>query len=287
MSTRKAVIMMSLSSVMWSIAGVIFKYIECNPFVIAGIRSFIASMTVLVYMIVTKQRFMVTKRTLLNAVFLAAVFFCFVGSNKLTSAANAIVLQYTAPVFVLLYQLIFKRMKPHIHDIICVVLTFFGIALFFGDSIGEGRLIGDIVAIASGFFFGGMMIAIGESDPCESINGVFQGQLLTALIGIPFVFFTENTFTPTTVGLFLVLGIIQLGIPYTVVAIAGPHCPPLASSLVTVFEPLLNPVWVALIYHEVPGVWALVGGVIVIANVLTWCIMRDKREERQKVKQQA
>ncbi|MBQ7822006.1 MAG: DMT family transporter [Clostridia bacterium] len=282
MSTRKATLIMALVSVMWSIAGVLIKYIDCNPIVIAGIRSFVAAMTVLVYMLISKTKFVINKQTLLNAVVCAMTFFSFVGANKLTSSANAIVIQYSAPVFVLLYQVIFKRQRPRINDVICVIITILGVAMFFKDSMGEGRVIGDLVAIIAALGFAGIFIVVGEADQVTSINGVLQGQLLTALVGIPFVFFTENTFDVQTVGLFLILGVVQLGIPYTLVAIAGPYCPALVSTVVTVFEPLLNPVWVALIYGEIPGVWSFIGGVVVIVNVLVYCVMRDKREAKLK-----
>ncbi len=278
MSTHRAILFMTLASVLWSIAGVIFKYIDCNSIVIAGARSLISAFTVLVYMLITKQKFLVNKTTILNAFWLALTFFCFVGANKLTSSANAIVLQYTAPVFVLLYQTFFKKLRPRVNDIICVLVTFVGILIFFLDSIGNGNLVGDIIAIVSGIGFAAVFIVVGDSDETTSINGIFQGQMLTALIGLPFVFFTENTFNFQTIGLLLVLGVVQLGIPYIIVALAGPHCPALASTLVTVLEPLLNPVWVALIYHEIPSIWSLAGGIIVITNVLLWCVMRDKRE---------
>ncbi|MBE6606110.1 MAG: DMT family transporter [Ruminococcaceae bacterium] len=278
MSTRSAILWMTLVSVMWSIAGVIFKYINCNSFVIAGVRSFISALTVLVYMLLTKKKFVINKTTILNAFWLALTFFCFVGANKLTSSANAIVLQYTAPVFVLLYQSFFKKLRSRLNDVICVAITFVGILIFFFDSIGSGNIIGDIIAVISGIGFAAVFIVVGDSDETTSINGILQGQLLTALIGIPFVFFTRNTFDTQTIGLLLILGIVQLGIPYTIVAIAGPHCPALASTLVTVLEPLLNPVWVALIYHEIPSIWSFIGGVIVISNVLIWCVMRDRRK---------
>ncbi|MBO7148795.1 MAG: DMT family transporter [Clostridia bacterium] len=280
MTARSATLVMMLVSVMWSIAGVLFKYIDCNPIVIAGIRSSIAAVTVLVYMLASKTKFVFTKQTMLNAVVCALTFFCFVGANKLTSSANAIVLQYSAPVFVLLYQLFFKHQKPRISDVVCVLVTIIGVSVFVWDSLGNGRLLGDIVAILSAIGFAGIFIVIGEADQTTGINGVLQGQILTALIGIPFALFTENTFDLQTAGLFLILGVIQLGIPYLLVAIAGPYCPPLVSTIVTVFEPLLNPVWVALIYGEVPGIWSFIGGIIVIANVLVYCIMRDRREAK-------
>lgn len=278
MSTRSAILWMTLASVMWSIAGVIFKYIDCNSIVIAGARSFISAITVLAYMLITKQKFLINKTTLLNAFWLALTFFSFVGANKLTSSANAIILQYTAPVFVLLYQTFFKKLRPKMNDVICVMITFVGILIFFFDSIGNGNVIGDIVAIISGIGFAAVFIVVGDSDETTSINGVFQGQLLTAIIGLPFVFVTENTFNLQTIGLLLILGVVQLGIPYIIVALAGPHCPALASTLVTVLEPLLNPVWVALIYHEIPSIWSFTGGVIVIVNVLVWCVMKDRRK---------
>lgn len=274
---RIAIIQMLVCSTLWSIAGILFKMMDWNPFVIAGFRSLIAAATVYIFMLVTKQKVRITKNVLISMFFLAATFLCFVSANKLTYSANAIVLQYTAPIFLMVFSALIFRQKFRVSDIITVLGTFIGIAVFFLGSLGKSRIAGDIAAVLSGAFMGSMFIAVGKTKEDEKMSGILFGHLLTALIGIPFCFFTENTFSGTSIIAVLVLGIVQLGIPYILFALASVNCPPLACSLLAAVEPLLNPIWVFLFNGETPGIFSIIGGVIVISAVTAQCILQDRR----------
>lgn len=273
---NNAMLKMLLCACLWSIAGIIIKMVDMNSFAIAGFRSLFAAAAVGVFMAVTKNRIVISKKTVIGAVFLCATFMAFVTANKLTTAANAIVLQFTAPVFVMIIEALAAHKKPRVFDALTVLVTLGGISLFFLDSLGSGRSIGDIIAVFAGLFLGLFFFIVGESQGDEKISGILFGQLLTAVIGIPFVFFTENTVNAQSILWIAVLGVFQLGIPYILLSEASKYCPPLACSLISVAEPLLNPVWVAVFYGEIPGIAALAGGVIVIAAVTLWCIFKDR-----------
>jgi drug/metabolite transporter (DMT)-like permease len=122
-----------------------------------------------------------------------------------------------------------------------------------------------------------MYLAIGKMSNEEKMSGILLGQLLTALIGIPFAFFTPGTVSVTAVVSVIVLGVFQIGIPYIFMGLAVRHCPPLACNLIGAVEPLLNPIWVYLFNGEQPGPYAIVGGVIIIAAVTAQCILQDRR----------
>lgn len=273
---NNAMLKMLLCACLWSIAGIIIKMVNMNSFAIAGFRSLFAAAAVGVFMAVTKKRIVISKKTVIGAVFLCATFMAFVTANKLTTAANAIVLQFTAPIFVMIIEALAAHKKPKVFDALTVLVTLGGISLFFLDSLGSGRSIGDIIAVFAGLFLGLFFFTIGESQGDEKISGILFGQLLTAVIGIPFVFFTENTVNAQSIMWIAVLGVFQLGIPYILLSEASKYCPPLACSLISVAEPLLNPVWVAVFYGEIPGFAALAGGVTVIAAVTVWCIFKDR-----------
>ncbi len=273
---NNAMLKMLLCACLWSIAGIIIKMVDMNSFAIAGFRSLFAAAAVGVFMAVTKNRIVISKKTVIGAVFLCATFMAFVTANKLTTAANAIVLQFTAPIFVMIIEALAAHKKPKVFDALTVLVTLGGISLFFLDSLGSGRSIGDIIAVFAGLFLGLFFFIVGESQGDEKISGILFGQLLTAVIGIPFVFFTENTVNAQSILWIAVLGVFQLGIPYILLSEASKYCPPLACSLISVAEPLLNPVWVAVFYGEIPGIAALAGGVIVIAAVTLWCIFKDR-----------
>jgi len=276
---RNAIIQMLICASLWSIAGIFFKLIDWNPFVTAGFRSLIAAITVIIYMIVKKQKIVISKNVLISMFFLSATYLCFVSANKLTTSANAIVLQYTAPVFIIIISALLFRQKFKLSDIVSVLFTLAGISIFFIDGLGKGQLLGNIVGIFSGIFMAGMYIAVGKTDENEKMSGILFGQLLTTLIGIPFCFFTSGTISVVSVSAILILGIFQLGIPYILYGLASSHCPPLACCLISAAEPLLNPVWVLIFAGERPGIFSIIGGIIVITAVTIHCILQDRHNK--------
>lgn len=271
-----AMLEMLLCAVLWSIAGLFIKKIDWNPIVIAGFRSLFAAGTVVVYCLFKKQRICFNKQIAKAAFFLAATFLCFVVANKMTTAANAIMLQFTAPIFILLFSVLFRKQKFPLRDVLTVLITLGGISLFMIDGIGAGQLAGNLIGLLAGLFFAGMFVTVGETKGSERMSGLFFGHLLTFLVAVPFLFVTRPVFSGEAFLYAGILGIIQLGIPYLLLALASEHCPPLACSLISAAEPLLSPVWVALFGGEIPSPIALVGGVIVMTTVTLWCVLKDR-----------
>ncbi len=273
---KRAILLMVICASLWSISGIFIKIIPWNAFVIAGWRSLTASICVLTYQRITKMPFRLNRASVVSGIFMSASFFMFVTANKLTTAANAIVLQFTAPVFILIFSTIFLKQPISRPDLFTVLFTMGGISLFFFDQLSPGSLLGNCIAIGSGFTLAVMYLATGTTDPESRMSGIFIGQLLTAAVGIPFMFLYDTPITTSAVLSILILGIAQLGIPYVLYGIAVKDCPPLACSLLGAIEPLLNPVWVFLFCGERPGIFALLGGVVVIATISIWCIWRDR-----------
>jgi drug/metabolite transporter (DMT)-like permease len=274
---RIAILQMTACAALWSVAGIFIKLVDLNPMAIAGFRGLFAGVTVGIYMLVTKQKLIVSRNVCLCAFFLAATFFCFVGANKLTTAANAIVLQFTSPIFIMLFSVVLFRQKFLASDYATALLTFAGVGVFFVGGLNQGHLAGDLIAVLAGVFMAGMYLSVSRTDAREKMSGIFFGQVLTALVGIPFLFFTKGTVTVSSAVYIVILGVVQIGIPYILLALALRNCPPLACSLIGALEPLLNPVWVLLFTGETPGWYALVGGVIVIGAVTAQCVLRDRQ----------
>ena len=281
-ANNKAFLQMVVCAVLWSISGIFFKLLtHCHPFVIAGVRSAFAAVTIIAYMVFKRQRLVLNKSVFLTALFLSSVFFMFVSANSLTTAANAIVLQYTAPVFILIFSALFLKQRFIKADIIVVVLTLLGISLFFLDKLDGGQLLGNLLAVGSGIALSGLFITVGgAANEAERMSGLLMGQLVTCAVGIPFLLFTENQMDMTTIGMLAILGVLQLGVPYILMGLASLHCPPLACSLIGMIEPLLNPIWVALFDGEVPGPLALFGGAIVLCSIAVWCVWKDRYTRR-------
>ena len=268
--TTKGTIAMIATALLWSIGGIFIKLVPWNPLAIAGLRGVIGGLVMYVYLRVRGIKPVFNKDTVKIAVALAGVCSTFVAANKLTTAANAIVIQYCAPVYVLLYIAFVQKKKLRPLDIAVVPMTILGVSLCFIGQMGNGHLVGDIIAVISGVFFAAMFIfSEGGSDQTRA-SGIMQGQFLTAIIGLPVLFATRPAFTAQAITGILVLGIFQIGLAYVLYSIAIKRAPLLTCSLLAVLEPLLNPVWVFLFAGENPGVWSLVGGVIVVVVITLW-----------------
>ncbi len=273
-----AIFQMLLCAALWSIAGIFMKLIPWNGFAVAGLRSLIAGLTIACYIRLRGMRFIFTRRTVLSGVVTGSVYICFTVANKLTTAASAIVLQFTDPVFIVLLTALLYRKKPRRADVLVVLVTLFGIALFFFDQLAPGYLLGNCVAILSGLFMAGMYLCVGGLGEEERFSTILLGQVFAFLVGVPAILTTHPACTAAAVGSVLILGVFQLGISYILFAKASLYCPPLACALLAALEPLLNPVWVLLFNGERPGPFALVGGIIVISAVTLWVIFGKEKE---------
>ena len=267
-------------AVMWSISGIIIKYIDWSPLAIAGGRSLVSAVVVVVFMVASKMKPIINKQVIWAGVSLFGCVTCFVTANKMTTAANAIVLQYIAPAFVLIISAVFLKHKLKKIEIAVVASTFLGIILFFVDEIDFDGMMGNFIAICSGLFMAIMFVFNGKLNLDARMTGILVAHLLTATIGLPIGFATyETVIMQQDIMLILLLGVVQLGIPYVLYALAASKISPLSCSLIGMIEPLLNPIWVAIFYGEMPGLFAVLGGVIVIVSVLVHNIWDEKQSK--------
>ena len=277
---------MAICAVLWSLAGVLIKKISAGPMVIAGIRSLFAAACTLCYMMITKVKFVVNKRVFLGSIFTAATFLLFVSANKMTDAANAIVLQYTQPIFSLVFSWMFFKEKLLKKDIAVAFFTLFGVALFFADNLSGDKMLGNIVAIGAGASIALAFMIYGHVTQAERLAGMVLGHLLTALVGIGYFLLNPEKVTGTDVFYMGVLGIFQLGIAYVFFCLAVDKISSFACSIIGAIEPLLNPILVMIFVGETPGKYALFGSIVVIGAVTVWCMLdakNDKNKEKTAV----
>ena len=276
---RIAIIEMLTCAALWSIAGIFIKLVPWNGFAVAGMRSLVAGITIYLCMRLMGIDYVLNRNTLTAGFFSGCTYLCFVTANKLTTAANAIVMQFTSPVFIVIYSVLFFHKKVRKQDAAVVLCTMLGIALFFIDQLAPGYVLGNLVGIASGMFMAGMFVTVGEIETEERFSGILNGQALTFLAGLPFFIFTRPVITPTAILALLTLGVFQLGLSYVLYVKASKYCPPLACCLLGAIEPLLNPVWVFLFNGEKPGIFALIGAVIVIVSITVWSAFGQEKEQ--------
>lgn len=273
-----ALLLLAATAALWSLGGLFIKMVEWNPVAIAGMRSAIAALLMLT--VVRKSRITWSFYQIGGAVAYAGTVILFVSANKMTTAANAILLQYTAPVYVALLGAWLLKERTRIVDWVAIAFVLGGMVLFFVDHLSPGGMVGNIVAILSGVSFAFLVIFLRLQKDGAPLESMFLGNVLTALIGLPFMFQSMPN-AKSWAGL-AILGIFQLGLSYILYARAIKHVTALEAILVPVIEPILNPVWVFLFMGEVPGKWALAGGLVVLLAVTARCVVDALRAEGAK-----
>jgi drug/metabolite transporter (DMT)-like permease len=269
---RQAVILLIISAVLWSLGGVLIKLVEWHPFAIAGMRSAIS--VVVLFLAVRRPRFTWSVTQISCAVAYAGTVVMFAVANKHTTAANAILLQYTAPIYIALLSAWFLGERTGILDWITIALVLCGMTLFLLDGLSTGNWLGNGLALASALTFAWLVLLMRRQRDESSIESVILGNVIAALIGLPFMF-GQMPGAKSWLGL-LLLGVFQLGIPYLLYVKAIRHVTALEAVLIPVIEPLLNPLWVMLTIGEKPSGLALIGGAIVLGAVVGRGIIHTK-----------
>jgi drug/metabolite transporter (DMT)-like permease len=258
-----------MAALFWSIGGMLIKSVNAHPLAISGVRSAISA--VIFLLILGKPKINGSPIQVGAAVSYAGTVIFFVLANKATTAANAIFLQYTAPIYVALLSSWLLKEKTRILDWVTVFVVLGGMALFFLDNLSTSGFLGNIFAVISGVCFALQAIFLRMQKDGSPWESVFLGNILTAIIGIPFL---STTWPSASSWVYLViLGIVQLGIPYILYTMAIKHTSALEAILIPVLEPILNPIWVILFVGERPGPWSLVGGCIVLAGITIRCVL--------------
>ncbi len=264
-----ALLLLVLTASLWSIGGLLIKSVNAHPLAIAGMRSAISTVIILIY--VKKPKFTWSFPQIAAAVTYALTVITFVSANKFTTAANAILLQYTAPVYVALFGSWLLKEKTSMLDWATIAVVFGGMMLFFVDSLDTKGLLGNIFAVISGVGFGLFPVFMRMQKDGSPIESVILGNIITAVVGLPFILRTTPSSTEWVY--LIVLGIVQLGIPYILYSIAIKNATAIEACLITVIEPILNPVWVLVFLGETPGIFSIIGGLIVVVAVTLRCIL--------------
>lgn len=261
---RKAILFLALAAILWSTSGLFVKILDWQPVSILAGRSFFAAIVFLIYLRRLPTRFSLWQ--LLAAAMFILTQFLFITSTKLTTAANAIFLQYTMPIYVVLLAYWFLGEKPSRTDWLSMLVIFIGLTLFFGDELSSDGLYGNLLAILSGVTGALMMVSFRaqkNGNPAESNLIAF---LFTATLGFPFIM--KETWTVNSILILAFLGIVQIGFAFIFFTKGIKHIPALEANLIGTLEPVLNPIWVFLFYGESMGKFALIGGLIVLSGVI-------------------
>lgn len=260
----RSVLLLVLAALFWSLGGLLIKAVTWPPLAVAGGRGLIAA----VFLLLTNRglRFHFSRDQVLGAFAYAGCTVTFCTATKLTTAANAILLQYTAPVWVALFGAWFLGERATRVDWMTIIAVLGGMALFFADALEFSHVVGNVVAIVSGVFFAAMTMALRKQKDTSATESIILGNGIAFLIGLWWILRAP----PLTGNGWLslgVLGVVQLGMSYWLYARAIKHVSALEAVIIPVIEPILNPVWVLLALHERPSPLAVVGGAVVLGAV--------------------
>ncbi len=249
------------AAVLWSTAGAAIKSCRLDAIQIAGGRSLVAAAFLLATVRAARAR--PDRKVLLVAVAYAFTVVLFVVATKLTTAANAIFIQDTAPLFVLLASPVLLGERPTRGELVAVPVFGLGLGLFFLDELSPGQTLGNVVALGSGVAFAGSIIGF-RTLRARGPAALAWGNLFAAAATLP-LWGRGPAPAPADLALLLDLGVFQLGLAYLCFSRGVSGTPAIEASLLVLLEPVLNPIWTFLFAGERPGPWALAGAAVVVA----------------------
>ena len=283
------ILLVLFAVLLWSTGGLFIKLTTLNAVHVNLGRALFAAITVGIF-IAVRRELKFDWFVVFISIFYAGTLSAFVYANKNTTAANATFLQYTAPIYILIFAPIILKEKFRATDLITVIVCLAGMSLFFleapnaENSLATNIFAGNIAGLVSGVCLGLYLIFLRHPRALKfnPALSVFYGNIIIVLFMLPFILNAPQT--PTTIDIFAIsfLGIFQIGLAYLLFTygLAKGVCS-LDASIIGFVEPLLNPVWVFIFVHETPSKWAIFGGMIIISAVILHTLLnhRSKRQE--------
>ncbi|MBX3209457.1 MAG: DMT family transporter [Labilithrix sp.] len=294
---RTGALLVIAAAALWSTGGVGVKVADAAPLVVAGLRSVFALAFMLVVMTVQlrgQPRALAVIAALLRrplvwgaAASYALMVVMFVLAARRTTAANAIFIQYTAPIYVALLSGPLLGEKPARSDLFATGACVVGMALTFGGELGGGRAAGNLLAVLSSFGFAGLPLLLRvdqkrldpETAARAPLVAMSLGNALAAAVALP-AMIAEPPSGPAagrTLVVLILLGTLQIGLPYVFYGVAVRRLRALESSLLATIEPVLSPIWVLLATGEQPSAMAAAGGAVIVAAVVLQTIGKRRR----------
>ncbi len=260
---KKSVLLMLVTAFLWSLAGVFIKVIEWEPIPIVCVRCLAAAVTM--WLFIRRQKIIWSWPLVGAAVSYAAFNYCYVVSTVLTTSANAVMMEYVAPVYVALLSGLLLKEKVRRADWICLAAVLSGMLLFLADQLGQGSLVGYVISVGNGLTFAFFNIFLRMMKKGHAEQSVFLGGLLGFFVGLPITVGQKLPDSRSMTVLLAAGAVVSIG--YLLFIKASQNLTAVQSVMLPVIDPVLNPVWVWLAVGEVPGAVSLGGATIVLAAI--------------------
>ena len=282
----RARLQLAAAAMLFSTGGAAIKAAEFGGWQIASFRSGVAAVAILLMTPAARRGW--SARAVLVGFAYSACLTLFVLANRLTTAANTIFLQSTAPLYLLVLGPWLLKEPVRRQDLAFMALVGLGLALFFVSTeppvaTAPDPVKGNILALVSGFFWaltvcGLRWMGAAGDEHGSPVAAVVSGNLTAFLVGLPMAL-PVGPHQPVDWAVIIYLGVFQIALAYVLVTSALRHIAALAASLILLIEPVLNPVWAWLFQGERPGAWALLGGALILGatTLKGWLDSRAQR----------
>jgi len=272
------ILAMAATAFLWSIAGLFIKIIDWDPIAIAGMRSLIASVVIFIYL--KHPKIHLSFPQIAAAIANAATMLLFVSANKTTTAANAILLQYFAPVSTVFISTVLLKERARVEHFVALPLVASGMIFMFFDELSSGKFFGNVLAVMSAITFSFYFVFMRMQKDGSPLESILLSHWLTAGIWLVLLFFLPAPqVTSKSLIAVATLGIVQIGLSAILFSIAIKRVSAVQANLIAVIEPVLNPIWVFFAIGEAPGANALIGGSIIIIAVTMASVINARRKD--------
>ena len=281
---RKGLILISLTAFLWSSSGLFIKLLTLNAFQISFFRSLVAAITIFAVTLARKKEFKFETDliSILCSFSFAGILIFFVIANKFTTAANAIFLQFTAPIYLLFLEPIFLKSKFKKRNLITILVCIFGMVLFFFGKLEFGNIIGNLIAILSGICFALFSLFLKWKKELHksvnTINSIVLGNVIVAITCLPLVFY-QLSIGISDILILIYMGVFQIGLSYIIYNEAIKFVSATESLIIAMLEAIFNPLWVFFGVGETPSVYAVSGGLLILLAIIFHNFVYEKKKE--------
>ena len=267
-----------LTALIWSSGGLAVKITNCPADALTGWRCFFC--LVLFVLFYRKEKLLTfSKAQWAGAIAYFLMAYFYIAATQLTTAANAILLQYTAPVYVALLAIWLLKEKVKKKDWFVIAAVFLGMILFFVDKAGIGNMLGNVLGVLSGISFATFIVCTRMQKNAHPAGSIFLGNVIALVVCLPSMIVTPLTEDAIFGGMYL--GLIYGGLSYIIYSACIRYVSALSAILIATIEPVLNPVWVFFLVGETPSSYAILGGGIVVVSILIGNLTGLCKKERK------
>lgn len=289
------VLCLVVTSLCWSLGGVLIKLVDWNPFAIAGVRSLIAMLFLCIvnrrmprFILKTKvssgEKPSVDKKgtfdVLMGGILYAATMLLFVVATKKTTAANAIFLQYTSLIYLILFGPLLLKEKNTAVDYVTVAGLFVGMFVLIGGDFSGGSMAGNLLALGSGLNYGFSSIFLRRQKDADPVDSLILANFFCFIVTILSIIYAGIPSGKSCIGL-LILGVVQIGLSSYFWGMGIKKSSAITVAVIGMLEPILNPVWVALAIKEIPAWTTVIGGLIILGFIVMHVVVSNKTQAKK------